>query len=432
MGNLAQYTPQESPVVTAIYEWHKKMGDSEPERGYLGASIIGHECDRYLWYTFRGCVKRNFDGRLYRLFETGDLEEARFVKELRAIGCEVHDRDEKGEQFAVSAIGGHFSGHMDGCARGIPGAEKSWHVLEFKTHNAKSFDKLKADGVQKSKPMHYAQMQVYMGIGGMERALYLAACKNTDELYAERVRFSASDCHHLLQRAERIIKAQAPPERVAGRNDDFRCRFCDAYPLCWGTGEIAVPLPRKTCKTCCHATPLTKTEGGIWSCVHWFEDVKEFMGGCHRHLLLPGLISFAAPVDAGDDWIEFENHGDKARWRHGDGAGETWKTEDLISGRGPLDGPKAPEPCPLDDPPGTPPRTIPQRYPWGDSELLWHGAPGEIESTLESMGLKGLLDTEPTRIENTDKYRACDYADAGIAVVIYLDDNSAAIWRGKE
>ena len=46
---------------------------------------------------------------------------------------------------------------------GIPEAPKTWHVLEFKTHNSKSFAKLEKEGVQKSNPMHYAQMQVYMG-----------------------------------------------------------------------------------------------------------------------------------------------------------------------------------------------------------------------------------------------------------------------------
>lgn len=42
----------------AFYDFWKKKGDAEPARGYLGASIIGHDCDRYLWFTFRNCVTR--------------------------------------------------------------------------------------------------------------------------------------------------------------------------------------------------------------------------------------------------------------------------------------------------------------------------------------------------------------------------------------
>jgi hypothetical protein len=431
MGNLSYYTPKISPIVDAIYAWHKRMGDAEPERGYIGASIIGHECDRFLWYTFRGCVKRDFGGRLYRLFETGNLAEARFVKELRAIGCSVDDVDETGKQFSVSACGGHFSGHMDGCATGIPEAPETFHVLEFKTHNAKSFEKLAKEGVQQSKPQHYAQMQIYMGLTSMTRALYLAANKDTDELYAERVRYDSTEFHRLMDRADRVIRAQAPPARVAGRIDDFRCRFCDARELCWGTGTVAVPIPRKTCRTCCHATP--DMDGGArWSCTQnpTVTDACKFRPlGCSQHLLLPGLISFADPVDAGDDWIEFENAADKAHWRHGDGSGDTWSTEELISGRGPMDGPK---PCPLDDDPAGGIPTIPHRYPWGDSELLWHGLPDEVGETLESLGLSDLLGAEATTIENTGEYNACEFAEHAVVIITYPKDRVAAIWRGKQ
>ncbi len=146
-NDVSALMPQISATVKAIMDWHKQRGDSERPRLYLGASSIGAECDRQLWYNFRGCVKPEFSGRMYRLFETGDLEEARFVKELKAIGCTVHDVDpQTGQQFEVIALGGHFRGHMDGCALGIPEAPKTWHVLEFKTHNAKSFDEAEKRG----------------------------------------------------------------------------------------------------------------------------------------------------------------------------------------------------------------------------------------------------------------------------------------------
>ena len=188
MTDVTKYLPQESPVVDAIYAWHKQQGDAEPSRGYCGASEIGHPCERYLWYKIRNCCKEDISGRVYRLFETGDLAESRFVKELRAIDCEVHEVDEHGNQFAVYAHGGHFSGHMDSAILGIPGAEKTWHVGEFKTHSKKNFTKLKC-GVKNAFPKHYAQMQAYMHKTGMKRALYLAVNKDTDELYAERIHY---------------------------------------------------------------------------------------------------------------------------------------------------------------------------------------------------------------------------------------------------
>ena len=317
MGNLSGFQPETSKTVQAIYNYHKELGDSEPERGYLGASIIGHECERYLWYTFRNCIKRNFEGRLYRLFETGDLAEFRFVKELKGIGCEVCELDDSGEQFEVSAFGGHFSGHMDGCALGIPEAPKTWHVLEFKTHNAKSFKKLLADGVLKSKPMHYAQMMVYMGLTGMKRALYLAVNKDTDELYSERIRFNTTEFDKFMAKAERIIFAQEPPQRIATRPDTWACKWCDAKEICWPTSN-KINLPWISDRMCCHATP---EQDGTWSHV---KDCKE------GHLLLPSFIHFATPVEAGDNHIEYQNNDSDIVWAQGNDA-YMWTAEQLIT-----------------------------------------------------------------------------------------------------
>ncbi len=480
MGDLEQFTRQQLETVNRIYAWHKERGDAEPARGYLGASIIGHECDRYLWYTFRGCCKPEFEGRLYRLFETGDLEEARFVKELRAIGCTVHDTDpETGEQFEFLALGGHFSGHMDGCALGIPEAPKTWHVLEFKTAKGSLHAKLKKEGVHKSYPKHWAQMQCYMGGSGMKRALYLSKNKDTDELYAERVKFEANPYSAFTEKASRIIQATQPPERMASRPDDWRCKFCDAHALCWGCGEVAVPIPGKTCKSCCHATPETGQVGAQWSCERFDADsVSTDDGkGCPEHLLLPGLVSFAEPVDSGDGWIDFKSR-DGTLWRHGQGE-RAWSTEELITGMGPLGEPKEPKKhhvawrcgmaydckkawcsdhgelfvCAVcgqaeaDLEPSCPGRPLPPElaedpdsllasYPWSDSERIWDGPAVELSAALASMGWppSKLLAMEPLRTQLDHQVNAAEFRLGAVdhLVVSYAADGLAAIWRGKE
>jgi len=316
VGNLTKFLPDQSELVQAIYAWHKKKGDAQPRRGYLGASSIGQECERSLWYQFRNCLKRDFEGRMYRLFETGDLAESRFVNELRGIGCEVHDVTPEGEQFEVNAFGGHFSGHMDGCALGIPEAPKTWHVLEFKTHNAKSFAKLEKEGVKESKPMHYAQMMVYMGLTKMTRALYMAANKDTDALYSERIRFNGTEFDKYMDKAERIIFAQDPPERAFNRPDGFGCRFCDAKALCWPV-DNKINLPWIDERMCVHATP---ERDGTWSHAR----------GCRNgHLLMPCFIHFAEPVDAGEYHIEYKNLDDETVWAQGNDA-HMWTADQLI------------------------------------------------------------------------------------------------------
>ena len=432
MGDLSKYSIEVSKTVEFIYDYHKKRGDSEKPRRYLGASEIGHECDRYLWFSFRKCFKNDFNGRMYRLFQTGHLEEFRFVEELEGIGCTVKPLDDNGEQFGVSAVGGHFKGHMDGVAIGIPEAPKTWHLLEFKTFKDDLFGKLVASGVEKSNPKHFAQMIVYMGLGGLERGLYLAKNKNTDELYSERVEHDPSKFKSIMARAERIIKSNQPPERLCSRRDDYRCKMCNAEAICWGAiNDIAVDLPTKDCRTCCHATPEMDGDGR-WSCSEGND-----MEPCSEHLLIPGLIVFADVTDAGDTWIEFKNHKDGAIWRHGDGTNGTWSTEELTTTPKQMLGTKSVESV----------KTIfggtitgvelslIDRYPPEDSRLLWEGSDvvGILDPALQKIvtGDENGCLPSPTNSETTDKTVAVEYLGK-ILVVIYIGTGYAAIWGGVE
>ena len=316
--------PEDSKTVQAIYAWHESKREDKP-RTYLGASQIGAECERSLWYDFRHCGGEDFSGRMLRLFETGDLAEFRFVDELKGIGCTIHEVDpQTGKQFEVKDLGGHFSGHMDGAGVGIPEAPQAWHVLEFKTHNTKSFAKLKNHGVKKSKPQHYAQMAVYMKLTGMKRAFYLAANKDTDELYSERLRWEegvAEDADRLMERAKRIIEATAPPSRISDAADSFACKWCSHKNLCHGLGEGGAVPCSIGCRTCVHATPEMDTKDGRWSCKQHRVTltIESQHAGCDDHLFIPDLITFAEPInsdrDKDGDWIEYQN-ADGTTWRN--------------------------------------------------------------------------------------------------------------------
>jgi hypothetical protein len=277
-----------------IYQAYENDADSG-NRPHLGASLIGHACERYLWMTFRWVESKKFDGRMLRLFETGQLEEARFVKNLRRIGIEVHDVDPAGGQWRVSDLGGHFGGSMDGAARGFPEAPKTWHVVEFKTHNDKSFKELLNKGsVRFAKPQHYAQMQVYMGLTGMDRAFYMAVNKNDDTLYTERVEFDPVEFVRLKARAERVINAAEPPLKISNDPSWWQCKTCDFHEHCHGTAA-----PQVNCRTCAHSTP--KMDGDArWDC-----DINEAdpslsyqRQGCVNHRYIPILLqNFATQTD---------------------------------------------------------------------------------------------------------------------------------------
>jgi hypothetical protein len=216
---------------------------------------------------FRWAVLKKHPGALLRLFERGQLEEARFCGYLRAIGCEVWEfnpdaplKDGKPQQWRVSDHSGHFGGSLDGVGRGLPDLPKGTAFLtEFKTHNANSFKKLVEMGVMGAKWEHFVQMQVYMHKMGLSVALYCAVNKDTDELHLELVRYDAEVAKTAIARAGTIIYSNEPPERIANSPGAYGCKFCDLNRLCH-FGDV---MPDRNCRTCRFARP---GGNGLWFC----------------------------------------------------------------------------------------------------------------------------------------------------------------------
>ena len=303
MAELPAITSLTREAIFAGYE----ADASDGFRSHLGASLIGKACERALWYDFRWTTKARFEGRVLRLFETGNREEERLVRNLRRTGATVLEVDpETGRQFRVQAHGGHFGGSLDGVAIHLLEAPKAWHVLEFKTHSNKSFTDLVAKKVRESKPQHFAQMQIYMHLMGMNRAMYLAVNKDTDDLYVQRVEADVAYTEQLLEKARRIIFAPTPLPRISEEPSWYQCRLCDHADVCHGTRAAEI-----NCRTCLHSTPV---EGG-WHCDRHQKPLSEVdqRTGCEQHLSLPPLVP-AAQVDAGEDWVDYE-FSDGVRWR---------------------------------------------------------------------------------------------------------------------
>src|SRR5690606_41232817 len=92
-------------------------------------------------------------------------------------------------------------------------------------------------------------------------------------------------------RADRIITATTPPERISDNPDDWRCRFCPALILCHGADDrtaVAVPIKTLSCRQCIHATPETDTDYGRWSCAYYGKSLSDEQhdDACPHHLLI--------------------------------------------------------------------------------------------------------------------------------------------------
>lgn len=288
-------------TASAIISWYGKQ--PQTHRPHMGASLIGDSCSRKIWQTWRWVATPTFPGRILRLFEYGKRAEDRIFEEMRAAGITVWDIDpDTGTQWRVSACNGHFGGSLDAVAQGVPEAPKTPCVVEVKTHNDKSFKALTEAGVKAAKPQHMTQMQVYMSLMDIDRALYVAENKNTSELYTEWVHADADAAQTAIQKAQYLIDAPETPSRLSDDPAHWECKGCTFWGQCHGNKVAEI-----NCRTCCHATPI---EQGRWKCERGHAAIGT-QAGCDQHLMLPSLVPFAQPVDGGDNYIEYVINGER-------------------------------------------------------------------------------------------------------------------------
>jgi len=259
---MAVSTPQRPAVDettrAAIFRAYEMREQRTTPREHLGASTIGKDCERELWYELRWFSPSTYPGRMLRLLETGLREEDRILDNLQQSGFFVYGRDPgTGQQWRVRTHGGHFGGSLDGLVCGLPDDPERWHVLECKTHAAASFRALVGKGLRQAKPLHLAQIQAYLALTGLEAALYIAVNKDNDDLYLERICRDQAMGQALLEKAWRIIFSSAAPERISTDPNWHACKLCAHRSVCH-EGKA----PARHCRTCTAAQPV---EGG-WQC----------------------------------------------------------------------------------------------------------------------------------------------------------------------
>lgn len=244
-------------------EMTRLMNDTplvQDKRYYNGLSTIGEKCLRKLQFIHYDCLLTTHSCRMIRLFGVGHAMEPKLREELTQFLGMVF----KGDQDEVIGFAGHWKGHIDGLGMFLRSSkfytkDDDWFLMEYKTHNDKSFAELKKDGVKKSKPMHYGQVTSYMGYKGMAKTMYVGYNKNTSEIYIEWIPFSEEDFNENKRKEAEVVMADSLLPRIG--NDSpmwFECKLCDAHSVCFGKESM-----KKSCRNCEHVDIL---DGGVWEC----------------------------------------------------------------------------------------------------------------------------------------------------------------------
>lgn len=259
-------------ILTQIDLYAQTKYDTGP-RDHLGASMIGDECSRKLWYSFHWIKHNIFSGRMQRLFQRGHLEELRYIEYLKGIGFKFETTQAK-----VSDVKGHFGGSCDG----IVTFPENWNIpgrflAEFKTKGTgRGFTELKEKGVSSKDKTHFVQQCVYAKKLELEPySLYFSTNKNDDDMHVEFVALDFGLVDDSIRKAEKIIFSKTPPEKYSQSPTIFKCKYCEYAGVCH-EGDRAID---KNCRSCINATPI---ESGMWACeLHGSPIPKEVIkSGC--------------------------------------------------------------------------------------------------------------------------------------------------------
>jgi hypothetical protein len=215
-------------------------GEEKP-RDYLGGSRLGHPCERALQFEFFNTPVdsgKEFSGQTLRIFDVGHVLEDLAIKWLRQAGFHLLTRKPDGGQFEFVTANGLIKMHLDGVLVGGPDGIPYPALWECKSMKDKKWKACVKEGVAKSHPVYFSQIQVYQAYSNLMENPAILTCinKDTQELHHEAVPFSPQHAQEISDKGARIIMACQAGDllpRIANQPDHFECKWCSYTEWCW-------------------------------------------------------------------------------------------------------------------------------------------------------------------------------------------------------
>lgn len=209
--------------LSKIIDHHQESIEDEP-RDYIGASSIGSDCLRQIWYQYKGYKGEGVPSKTRRTWDIGKTLEDVVFKWLLNAGVNV----EKSEITFFAKEMPYFQGHFDGILmlKNVP------YVLEIKTAKDASFKIFVNKGLKIWNPQYYAQVQSYMGMSSIFSAYILVLNKDNSDISDELVAFDEVFYEKLKQKALMIYGAKSEPPRINGSALWYQCKSCKFNKIC--------------------------------------------------------------------------------------------------------------------------------------------------------------------------------------------------------
>ena len=192
---------------------HLSCIKDEP-RPYIGASSIGNNCERAIWYGLNEPDNKEVSDRQRLTFKIGYYLEDMILTILTDSGLMFRRNVELTcHEFPL------FSGHVDGLIFNDG-------VIEIKTAKDSSFNIFKRKGIRLWYPEYYDQVQSYLGMSRLKRCYFLVLNKDTSELCEQVVELDEERYKFLVAKAKRINEYSTPPRKINESASYFKCKIC--------------------------------------------------------------------------------------------------------------------------------------------------------------------------------------------------------------
>jgi len=241
MGNL-DFTVYSDPTLEEMHKQVAVRAASEPPRRYLGASSIGHSCERFVWYGIQGAPCEPMSAQGVYAVTDGHRTEDLIAERLRLVpGVTLETVDANGNQYGFED--GLFKGHCDGFIIGLLQAPKTPHIWEHKACNEKKFAKFESirskagekATLQQWDFTYYVQAQVYMHYFGMTRHYLTVSTPGGRQITSARTNYDKGFAEAQVAKAMRLLQAKEPPPRVSENPTWFECKWCKYKGICHET-----------------------------------------------------------------------------------------------------------------------------------------------------------------------------------------------------
>lgn len=213
----------------------------QERRAYVGASAIGHECERAIQFEYAGAPKESdFTPDTLRRFDSGHMGEELARAWFIDAGFQLVQRNQRtGQRFRWTQLDDQASGEPDGVLIGGPPVIAYPALWEHKYVGSKTFREIAKNGLKKARPGYYAQTQINMAYLDLSEnpAVFTVTCGDDGQQTHLLIPFDPEEAQKTSDKFVRVVKATQVGELLPRPFKDrtfFICKGCFFAERCWG------------------------------------------------------------------------------------------------------------------------------------------------------------------------------------------------------